>query len=562
MLDSSPPPQPSSGVYIGLPAELAPAGSYDRLSSLSPTHDSFSPENQRRLNHDAAVRNGEHIASEFEFSDLDLSGRKNVYRPGFEKAIRTLLDGRIKTLYVAKLDRLTRKGMGHVGLILDELERVGGRIVFVAEGLDTSKPGARQVIAILAEQARAESDAISWRIGQWHAHNRRMGLWKARRPFGYLVVEGKLRPHPVEAPIVRRVVEEFLAGGTYRAIARSLNENGVKPPRVAIWYEEAQGKGHRVKKPQTETWSWNGVKKLLSQPVLAGLLSHNRKLVYDQQGDLVFAGEGIITLAERARILAEMERRSTIVRNADKAERIGTRTGAGRPAKYLASGFARCGECGNAASVWTQLKRGNTYRYFRCSPKAHGQDCRGCNFSADRLHDEVVSRLRAKLTALEPGDPLLEEIAERWFAQRLPDQEADRRILEEARDAAKARIADLYAARYERGEFSTPDEIGSYEKLMERLKGQRDAAEAALAKLPPRPEFDVATLVDGELSLDVWSTLPIARQRFLLGLAVHQVWIYSPDVPMDERVLVVWHGEELPTPRGDRGREGQRDTRN
>ena len=94
MLDSSPPPQPSSGVYIGLPAELAPAGSYDRLSSLSPTHDSFSPENQRRLNHDAAVRNGEHIASEFEFSDLDLSGRKNVYRPGFEKAIRTLLDGR------------------------------------------------------------------------------------------------------------------------------------------------------------------------------------------------------------------------------------------------------------------------------------------------------------------------------------------------------------------------------------------------------------------------------------------------------------------------------------
>ena len=285
---------------------------------MSPTHDSFSPENQRRLNHDAAVRNGEHIAPEFEFSDLDLSGRKNVYRPGFEKAIRALLDRRIKALYVAKLDRLTRKGMGHVGLILDELEQVGGRIVFVAEGLDTSKPGARQVIAILAEQARAESDAISWRIGQWHAHNRRMGLWKARRPFGYVVVDGKLKPHPVEAPIARRVVEDFLGGSTYRAIARTLNEEGTKPPRVAIWYEEARGKGHRVKKPQTETWSWNGVKKLLTQPVLAGLISHNRKLVYDEQGDLVFAGEGIITLAERARILAEMERRSTIVRNADE----------------------------------------------------------------------------------------------------------------------------------------------------------------------------------------------------------------------------------------------------
>jgi len=555
MLDSSPSPQPESGLYVGLPAELSPAGSYDRLSSMSPTHDSFSPENQRRLNHDAAVRNGEHIDPKFELSDLDISGRKNVYRPGFEKAIRALLDGRIKTLYVAKLDRLTRKGMGHVGLILDELERAGGRIVFVAEGLDTSMPGARQVIAILAEQARAESDAISWRIGQWHAHNRRMGLWKARRPFGYVVVEGKLKPHPLEARIARRAVEDFLGGATFRAIARLLNEEGIKPPRVAIWYEEAQVKGHRVKKPQTETWSWNGVKKLLSQPVLAGLLSHDRKLVYDEHGDLVFAGEGIITVAERARILAEMERRSTIVRNAGRAERIGTRTGNGRPAKYLMTGFTHCGECGGSASLWTQSKRGRSvYRYYRCSPKAHGQNCRGCSFSAERLDEEVIGRLRAKLTALEPGDTLLDELAERWFAQGLPDQEADRRNLEEARDAAKARIADLYAARYGRGEFATGEEIATYEKLLDQFKAQRDAAEVALAKLPPRPQFDVAMLVDGELSVGVWSTLPLARQRFLLSLAVHQVWIYSPDVALGERIIVVWHGQEPPTPRRGGGR--------
>jgi len=105
-----------------------------------------------------------------------------VHRPGFEKAIRVLLDGRIRTLYVAKVDRLTRRGVAQVGLILDELEKVGGRIVFVAEGLDSSKPGARQIIAILAEQARAAADAISWRIGQWHLHNRRQGIWDGRRP--------------------------------------------------------------------------------------------------------------------------------------------------------------------------------------------------------------------------------------------------------------------------------------------------------------------------------------------------------------------------------------------
>ena len=166
----------------------------------------------------------------------------------------------------------------------------------------------------------------------------------------------------------------------------------------------------------------------------------------------------------------------------------------------------------------------------------------------------MIGRLRAKLTALEPGDTLLDELAERWFAQGLPDQEADRRNLEEARDAAKARIADLYAARYGRGEFATGEEIATYEKLLDQFKAQRDAAEVALAKLPPRPQFDVAMLVDGELSVGVWSTLPLARQRFLLSLAVHQVWIYSPDVALGERIIVVWHGQEPPTPRRGGGR--------
>jgi site-specific DNA recombinase len=241
----------------------------------------------------------------------------------------------IRTLYVARLDRLTRRGMAYVGLILDELERVGGRIVFVAEGLDSSKPGARHIIAIQAEQVRAESDAIGWRIGEWHAHNRRQGLWKQRRPFGYLVVDGRLRLHPVEAPIIRRMADDFLAGASLRSVARWLNKEGVKPPRVAIWYEEAQAKGHRAKMPSNQTWASVSVKSVLSQPAAAGLVSHHGKLVYDEHGGLVFAGDGIVTLDERASILAELERRSALVRSAADAGRVGGRAGEGRPAKYL-----------------------------------------------------------------------------------------------------------------------------------------------------------------------------------------------------------------------------------
>jgi hypothetical protein len=86
---------------------------------------------------------------------------------------------------------------------------------------------------------------------------------------------------------------------------------------------------------------------------------------------------------------------------------------------------------------------------------------------------------------------------------------------------------------------------------MQRFREQRDAAEAALDRLPPRPEFDVATLLDGELSVETWPKLPISRQRFLLGLAVHQVWAFSTDRRLDNRMVVVWHGEESPSPTGN-----------
>ena len=144
-----------------------PAGALLRLSAMPPAHDPFWPDNQRRLCHDAAERNNEQIPPEFEFQELDVSGRKDRPRRGLDDALSLLLTRRIKTLYVAKLDRLTRRGMGHVGLILDELEKVGGRIVFVADGLDASKPGVRPIIAILAEQARAESDIppVAWGSG-------------------------------------------------------------------------------------------------------------------------------------------------------------------------------------------------------------------------------------------------------------------------------------------------------------------------------------------------------------------------------------------------------------
>jgi site-specific DNA recombinase len=308
---------------------------YLRLSEVR-REDPFSPPNQRRLIEQRAKQDGNRIIAWYD--DLDKTARKTqVKRPGYQAATEDVLSQRAKTLYVAKLDRLDRRGMGHVGMLLDKVEEAEGQIIFIADGLDTTQPGAREIVAVLAEQARAESDNTSWRMQQFHASNRRQGIWKRPRPFGYLVENGKLRPHPTEAPIVRRMVEEFMDGASLRGIAQRLNETGVRAPR-AVRAAEARAAGRVVKDPPTEEWSYVSVREVLIAPSLAAIQAHDRGLFYDDNGQLVSVGEGIVTLGERARILAEIECRSARVRSAQDASRIGKRTGGGRPPKHLFRG--------------------------------------------------------------------------------------------------------------------------------------------------------------------------------------------------------------------------------
>lgn len=94
-------------------------------------------------------------------------------------------------------------------------------------------------------------------------------------------------------------------------------------------------------------------------------------------------------------------------------------------------------------------------RLLRCSGKRRGHTCRGSLFPAAELEDFILGRFRNRLATSDPDDPLIETICSLWLEQTLPENEGVRRVLEQAKDDTAARIADLYAARYERGEFHT-----------------------------------------------------------------------------------------------------------
>jgi site-specific DNA recombinase len=318
-----------------------------------------------------------------------------------------------------------------------------------------------------------------------------------------------------------------------------------------VHYYAALDKGHRVKPLPSTKWSFNAVSTLLRNPSLAALMSHDRKLVYDEHGAPVSCGQGIVTMGERVRILAEMERRSTTVQEARDSTRVGKRTGRGRPPKYLLTGFVRCAHCHSALQRMTTRSGGYSSTGYVCSGRKKGTGCSGSQINAETLELEVVTRFTKRLAACEPGDPLLPVIAKRWMAQALPESETDRRRLEDALAVVSQTISDLWDDRYERHMFQTDEDVAEWQRRLDKARKQRDAIREQKDALGPRPEVDIGALLDTELSEEAWKETPLARKRELLGLAVNAVLVLGAkngQRPARDRIVMVWGHESLPDP--------------
>ncbi len=519
------------------------AATYGRVSLVRPDRNNQdSPETHDRVNRQAALTHGLKIKPGYEFYDKGITGSKDVRLPDLERAVAAVVTRDVEALIVPALDRLSRRGMRHVGDVLDTVEGAGGRIIFVREALDSSMPASRAIIAFLAERAREESQILGSRIADWHETRRLQGRWTSARPFGYRVEDGRLIQIPEEAAIIRRLVRDFLNGVPARRLAIQLNKEEHLSPR-ALKAREWQEQGKETTERDDTPWHANTVTRVLQAPSVCGWARHNGSLVLGPDGDPVSYGEGIITPGERAAVLAEFERRTTIISSAGKnLRRLGGKTGAGRPAKYLLSGIARCAQCG-----YTMVGAGKRNQY-RCGSYIVGRTCaRKATINVPRADTEAVRQLTQRLAAMEPDDEVFQLIAERWRKLTMAEGEGERAILEARLADVRERIGGLEEARYLRSEFDAPEDIERWDRMMDRLKEQRRALLAARDKLGPPPTFEVGFLLDAMQSREAWAALSLHEQRTLLTVAVDCVLILGSageTLPVHERVRVVLHGEQ------------------
>ncbi|MEU9740933.1 recombinase family protein [Micromonospora chersina] len=444
-------------------------------------------------------------------------------RPEWMKALAELRVGdQFRTLLVWALDRADRRGAVEIGRILDE-HADGSRRIIGVDGTDTGDPRRRLEHIIRAELAREEVEHLSRRVSRAKRFRRAEGTWLGGpAPYGTRNEGGKLVRDPETFPIARRIADELLAGETIWGVTKRLNDEGVSSPR---------GK----------TWGIGTVASLIRSPGWAGLQSIREKLpsgrwkpiaepYLDEKGQTISVGEGVITPVERARLLGLVDQRAQINARTGRFVKVGDR----RSESFLAD-VLTCAHCGTR----TQRSGSTACKVYRCGNYGNAKGCVGFSAPVADTDEAVALAFLRRLATLEPGDPLLEAVADAWVARVSPEDVAAREAAQDALDLARADLARVRRLVVS-GAFTEEDAA----EVMPELRAKVQAAEEALARIPI-PEADISPLLDLAQSVPAWFDLPERERRGLLGLAVAKVEVtragrqglrFKPE----ERLLIVW----------------------
>ena len=168
---------------------------------------------------------------------------KTLRRPGVQRALEALEEGRADAPLVVKLDRLTRS-VRDLGDLVDRYFADGSRwsLLSVGDSIDTKTAAGRLVLNVLASVAQWEREATGERTRDALAEVRRQGGTLGGEALGWRRGEdldgaGRRRVEPVgeEASTVARIMALRASGHTLRGIAAVLTEEGRATKRGGRW---------------------------------------------------------------------------------------------------------------------------------------------------------------------------------------------------------------------------------------------------------------------------------------------------------------------------------------
>jgi site-specific DNA recombinase len=276
------------------------------------------------------------------YSDNDKSASSGKPRPDWARLLADLKAGRHDVLVCWHTDRLYRRLRDLVDLV-EIAESRSLKIASVkAADIDLSSPAGRMLAGMLGHAARYEVEQKGARqVAANRASAKRGDIGWTRRPFGYDRQSGKVVIVAAEAKELRAAARKVLKGATLASIVADLNSRGV-----------VTSLGGR--------WNVTGLKRVLLNPRVAGRAvslgedygTGNWKPILDAD------------TADRLQATLIDPRRRTAPNNL--------------AVKYLLSGIAVCGKCGDEAGAKMYASpagspTGGQWMIYRCRTQHLGR---------------------------------------------------------------------------------------------------------------------------------------------------------------------------------------------
>ena len=188
---------------------------YDRVSTELQAETGLSLDTQKELLTEYAVSHGYEFVDYY--ADEGLTARKKLQnRKDFQRLLGDVRQDKIDLILVTKLDRWFRnvRDYHNTQAVLEEHHCNWKTIL---EDYDTSTADGQLKINIMLAVAQNESDRTSERIKVVFEHKRRNGEHiTGKPPFGYMVVDKKLRKNPDEQKIVEDFFDQYFGSMSKR----------------------------------------------------------------------------------------------------------------------------------------------------------------------------------------------------------------------------------------------------------------------------------------------------------------------------------------------------------
>ena len=161
------------------------------------------------------------------YADEGISGTKED-RPEFIRMVNDAKDGKIDMIITKSISRFGRNTETVIRTIR-ELNAIGVDVYFESQKMHTLSKDGEFMLTILAsfyqEEARSVSENMKWRIKKEFEQG---NLWGGVDNYGYKVEKKTYTVVPEQAEVVRRIFDSCINGMGIIAIAKMLNDEGIK----------------------------------------------------------------------------------------------------------------------------------------------------------------------------------------------------------------------------------------------------------------------------------------------------------------------------------------------